>query len=590
MASRRSITRAGLATGLLITALLGHPGVAGAATTHQPDLLTDEFDADYGAGDLSLREAFFLAQQDGDDSVISLLPGATYALSCIGALEGPVAHNMGSEALLLEGAGATIEQTCPDHRVMTVSSAGFEIEDLTVTGGDATANGGGVFAIGPLTVTDSRIIGNTDQGTLDNGGGGILGQGDVTILRSLVAGNSARTGGAVATVAGGDIEIGESAVVDNTGTGTISGLDSAGDLTVANSTLSGNEGPSAVTQSAGDTTLRHATVAGNTATNVGFSGRIVYVLGDLGSSHSIVAGNEVSAGNCFVQGATASSYSVDGDTACAFTGVGDQQNVAEPRLGPARANGGELPSVFPLWDSPVVDAVPGPQCDGGLPADQRGVGRPHPAGGSCDIGAVEAVYPPHGFNDVPPWVDDAVAWITSSVNDPPMMTGITPTTFKPDDPITRAQVARLLYREAGAPDVGPLPAHGFNDVPPWVEDAVRWVKANGIMTGITPAAFVPNAPITRAQVVRAKYRLAGEPPVGALAPHGFNDVPPWVRDAVRWARGHDLVTGITPTTFKPDDSITRAQVTRVDYRLAINPDAWADPLTAPATLPFVADP
>jgi hypothetical protein len=358
---------------------------------------------------------------------------------------------------------------------------------------------------------------------------------------------------------------------------------------VANSIIAGNEGPGAAIQSAGTTTLRQTTVSGNTTTGTGFTSRPVYVLGDLAASHSVIAGNVQDAGNCFVSGSTTvSTYSVEGDTTCGFVGTGDQQGVADPRLGPPRDNGGDLPTAYPLWGSPLVDAVPGPDCNGNFPLDVRGIARPYPAGGACDIGATERVYPPHGLSDVPPWVDDAVAWITSDVNDPPIMAGYPDLTFRPNLSITRAQVVRLLYREAGSPPVGALPGHGFTDVPGWVQDAVRWAKANDVMTGITATTFVPDAPITRAQVVRAKYRLAGEPPVGSLPPHGFGDVPPWVEDAVRWARGHDLVTGITPATFVPNDPITRAQVARMDHRLALNPDAWNDPGTAPPTLPFVA--
>ena len=46
-------------------------------------------------------------------------------------------------------------------------------------------------------------------------------------------------------------------------------------------------------------------------------------------------------------------------------------------------------------------------------------------------------------------------------NDPQLITGITPTTFVPNDPITRGQVVRMLHREAGSPDGNP--AHPFTD-------------------------------------------------------------------------------------------------------------------------------
>jgi len=109
-----------------------------------------------------------------------------------------------------------------------------------------------------------------------------------------------------------------------------------------------------------------------------------------------------------------------------------------------------------------------------------------------------------------------------------------------------------------------------------------------LMTGITATTFVPNDPITRAQVVRMLYRAEGAPNVDSYPPHGFTDVPPWVEDAVRWAKGEDIVSGITPTTFVPNAPITRAQVARLTWRLAITPEAWASPNGAPETVPFVA--
>ena len=544
----------------------------GAQTVHTPGITTDESDGNHSAGDLSLREAFLLAELDGDDSVVVLAPEAHYTLTC-GAFAGPVAYNPSSPSSLeVVGNGATIEQTCADHRVMTVDATTLSIEDLTITGGDATANGGGLFAVATTTISDSVIIDNVDQHTVDNGGGGVLNQGDLTILRSVLAHNRAASGAAATTTAGGDITLQDSTVVANTGTSTTSGVDASGDLTLVNTTVTDNTGPIGPVVSSGDTHLRHATVVGNTATVLGFSGVAAYVLGDLYSFASVVAGNTVDQSNCQIYGATTSSYSVEGDDGCGFTGTGDQQDVTDLDLGPARDNGGGRPTRFPLWDSILLDAVPAGDCDPTLPTDGRGVVRPFPAGGGCDIGAVEQIFPPSSLTDVPGWVTDAVAWITSDVHSPPIMEGYPDQTFRPNAQITRAQVVRLLYREAGSPAVGALPAHGFTDVPAWVESAVRWAKANDIMTGITATTFVPNDPITRAQVVRATYRLAGEPPVDPLAAHGFTDVPAWVESPVRWAKGHDLMTGITPTTFVANNPITRAQVARLAYRLAINPE------------------
>ena len=130
-------------------------------------------------------------------------------------------------------------------------------------------------------------------------------------------------------------------------------------------------------------------------------------------------------------------FNLFSDTSCG-TADPDDLPPSEPGLGPVRANGGTSASAYPLAGSPLVDAIANGSCDPApeLAADQRGLDRPFPTGGACDIGAVEQTYPPHTFTDVPPWVEDAVRWMTSDVNTPALMTGYPDNTFRPNLPIT----------------------------------------------------------------------------------------------------------------------------------------------------------
>ena len=165
------------------------------------------------------------------------------------------------------------------------------------------------------------------------------------------------------------------------------------------------------------------------------------------------------------------------------------------------------------------------------------------------------------FGDVPGWVEEAVDWAFCER----FMTGYPGNEFRPDDNITRAQVARLEYRIAGSPDVSALPDHGLEDVPGWVDDAVTWLIDGGFMTGYPDDTFRPDLPITRAQVTRLKYRVAGSP---AGAPdHPFSDVPSWVDDAVDWIFDEGFATGYPDDTYRPNLSITRAQTTRMSCRI-----------------------
>ncbi|MEL7208015.1 MAG: S-layer homology domain-containing protein, partial [Actinomycetota bacterium] len=71
------------------------------------------------------------------------------------------------------------------------------------------------------------------------------------------------------------------------------------------------------------------------------------------------------------------------------------------------------------------------------------------------------------FTDVPAWAADAIAWLTDPAHDPVYATGYSDQTFRPDQSVSRGQIAFWLYNLAGAPDVADLPPHGLVDVDPW---------------------------------------------------------------------------------------------------------------------------
>jgi hypothetical protein len=171
----------------------------------------------------------------------------------------------------------------------------------------------------------------------------------------------------------------------------------------------------------------------------------------------------------------------------------------------------------------------------------------------------------HPFSDVPPWVEDAVVWAFQNE----LAEGYPDLTFRPTLNMTRAQVARLLYRINGSPDVSGLDPLGFGDVPPWVEDAVRWMAHFDYITGYPDDTFRPDLPITRAAVARMMYRTNGSP--GGSPANSFSDVPGWVEAAVNWladpANVPPYVTGYEDDTFRPYEDITRAETTRMACRV-----------------------
>jgi hypothetical protein len=150
-------------------------------------------------------------------------------------------------------------------------------------------------------------------------------------------------------------------------------------LSVVNSTVSDNTnggGTSAAVNFAftsvpQGSALRNVTIAGNTGRG------LVQSAGNVRVENSIVAGN--SGVNC-AGTITNGGFNLSDTSDCpGFT-------VANPRLGSLANNGGPTLTRMPDVGSPALDQIPASLCPA---ADQRGVARPLPAGGLCDIGAVE---------------------------------------------------------------------------------------------------------------------------------------------------------------------------------------------------------
>lgn len=116
----------------------------------------------------------------------------------------------------------------------------------------------------------------------------------------------------------------------------------------------------------------------------------------------------------------------------------------------------------------------------------------------------------------------------------------------------------------------PAGAVSFSDVADnaWYAPAVEDVEARGLMEGVEDSRFQPEGTLTRAMVVTALWRMAGQPT--AAAPVPFQDVPQdtWYAAAVAWAAENGAVKGFSPWVFGPDRPVTREQLAVIFYRWA----------------------
>ena len=150
-----------------------------------------------------------------------------------------------------------------------------------------------------------------------------------------------------------------------------------------------------------------------------------------------------------------------------------------------------------------------------------------------------------------------------------LMVGMDEKTFAPDQQLSRAMLAVILYAMAGEPAVtGESP---FTDVPAgcWYTDAIIWAAQNGIVSGFGDGTFRPNAAITRAQAAVMLYGYAaftGADVTARADLSAYSDagqIPAWAMDAMQWANARRLIVGRDSSHLVPDGGATRAEMAAI---------------------------
>lgn len=157
---------------------------------------------------------------------------------------------------------------------------------------------------------------------------------------------------------------------------------------------------------------------------------------------------------------------------------------------------------------------------------------------------------------------DAVLWAVSEK----ITQGMDATHFAPHEVCTRAQTVTFLWREAGQPEPETASCP-FADVSEdgYFYKAVLWAVEKGIVSGYADGSFRPNDTVSRAQFVTFLWRSLGQPQ--CTEEKEFNDVEPGVyRDAILWAAEKGVTNGYSDGSFKPYAACTRAHVVSFMYR------------------------
>ena len=185
-----------------------------------------------------------------------------------------------------------------------------------------------------------------------------------------------------------------------------------------------------------------------------------------------------------------------------------------------------------------------------------------PATGSVDVTEM--------FTDVShSWADDGIQYCVTHQ----LMSGIGNDLFGPKLTTTRAQIVQILYNLEGEPKVsGTTP---FTDLTQdWYQDAVLWAYQTGVVAGTSSTTFEPDRPVTREQIAVIlmeymtrvlKLERTWTPADLSIFPDA-DSVSDWAKDAMADAVGLGLISGASnggQTLLEPQGSATREQVATI---------------------------
>jgi len=184
---------------------------------------------------------------------------------------------------------------------------------------------------------------------------------------------------------------------------------------------------------------------------------------------------------------------------------------------------------------------------------------------TCHLSNYSLIYVKNRFGDLEGhWAKSYVLPISAMG----LVKGVDEDSFSPDTALTRGMMVTILGRWAGV-DESPVGDTGFADVAPdrYYAPYVAWAKEAGVVNGTGEDTFSPDAPITRQELAVIMYRYAQqmEKPVleGTAPAQSFTDsaqISGWAKDAVNALCGAKIILGRNGNCFAPGDNASRAEV------------------------------
>lgn len=173
---------------------------------------------------------------------------------------------------------------------------------------------------------------------------------------------------------------------------------------------------------------------------------------------------------------------------------------------------------------------------------------------------------------------------TAGVVKPAYIQGYPDQTFRPNNSITRAEMASLLYRlQASAPTASASGNGSYSDVSAtfWAHQAIASTQSTGLMKGLTNGKFAPAQPITRAEMAAIVSRWQGLSGTGSSFANDINGH--WAANDIKRVTTAGLMQGVSPSSFQPNQPLTRAQAVTIlnkilekTANLTASNKAWKD--------------
>lgn len=143
--------------------------------------------------------------------------------------------------------------------------------------------------------------------------------------------------------------------------------------------------------------------------------------------------------------------------------------------------------------------------------------------------------------------------------------GYTDRTVRPNSALTRAELATILYRllSTESREIFYTESNNYSDVDAdaWYNVEVSTMTAAGVLNGYPDGSFKPDAPITRAELVSVMVTFFTE--IEPVDPEFIDTVGHWADEIIEAAYAEGLIEGYDDGSFKPDQSVTRAEAIKV---------------------------